>query len=224
VCAAVTFGGDVSLTSDFIYRGLSESNGHPALQLDLHASDVSGNFIGVWGSTRDRGVEPRADADVDVYVGHRFNFVGTWSTSLSAHYYAYVAGQQDRSSDYQELSASVSYLDRWTLSLSAIPNAIRYLPYYRVERSPAYVAETTVQWLLGNHLLVMGGAGYYSIDGAAEYGSSAGGYAYGNAGLGVIWRRYRLELGYFVTQNRAQSLLPYPLANDRVAATLSFSF
>ena len=50
------------------------------------------------------------------------------------------------------------------------------------------------------------------------------GYAYGNVGLAYEWRNWRIDVGYFLTQNRMEDLMAYPTANRRVAGTLSWRF
>ena len=223
---AVSFGGDVAVTSDYIYRGLSESSDKGAFQLDLHASLATGTFAGVWASTMDGRFRPYADDKVEEYIGQRFDLSSAWNTSITATSYTYVGGHQWYSSDYQELTASVSFLDRWTFSLSAIPNAVRYWGEFRTHRYPAYDAETSGQWLLARGFFVTAGVGYYLFKGSdsTSVPSPTTGYAYGNVGLAYEWRRWRVDVGYFLTQNRATSLLPYPSANDRFAGTLNWSF
>jgi uncharacterized protein (TIGR02001 family) len=226
---ALSFGGDVAVTSDYIYRGYSQTNNKGALQLDLHASTRAGTFVGVWTSTLDAHYRPWAHLDVEEYIGQRFDLSSAWNTSITATNYQYLGGNQHYSSDYQQITASVSYLDRWTLSLSAIPNMLRYGQYgeYRLGRYPAYDAETSGQWLIGNGFFITGGAGYYLFTGTdsmpARHPSI--GYAYGNAGLAYEWRNLRLDVGYFLTEKaRARRLFPYPTANDRFAGTLSWRF
>jgi uncharacterized protein (TIGR02001 family) len=113
---AVSFGGDVAFTTDYLYRGLSETSDKGALQLDLHASIATGTFAGVWTSTLDHRFRPYADYKVEEYVGQRFDLSSAWNTSITATNYSYLGGDQPYSSDHQEISASISYLDRWTLS------------------------------------------------------------------------------------------------------------
>jgi hypothetical protein len=43
-------------------------------------------------------------------------------------------------------------------------------------------------------------------------------------GLAYEWHNWRIDVGYFLTQDRAQRLFPYPTANDRFAGTLSWRF
>jgi uncharacterized protein (TIGR02001 family) len=219
----LSFGGSLAYTTDFIYRGLSESGGHGAGQFDLHA-DTGGTFAGVWASTRDHDLDPYADYDVEVYLGHRFNLSNAWGASLSARGRFYVGGDQPFSNDYQEISAALTYLDSWSLSITVIPNAVQYWYETRLGRTTAWVAETTGQWLIVGGLFVTGSAGYYYATGTGSGIDIANHYAYGNAGLAYEYRRWRLDVGYFLTQNRAQQLTPYPIANDRFAGTLTWRF
>jgi uncharacterized protein (TIGR02001 family) len=227
VALAVSFGGDVAVTSDYIYRGYSLTNNKGAVQLDLHGSLQSGTFAGVWTSTLDDKYRPWASFDVEEYIGQRFDLSSAWNTSITATNYQYLGGHQQYSSDYQQITASVSYLDRWTLSFSAIPNMLRYWRYYRIGRYPAYDLETSGQWLIGKSFFITGGAGYYLFTGtdASPIRHPSIGYAYGNVGLAYEWHSLRLDVGYFLTQRaRAQQLFPYPTANDHFAGTLSWRF
>jgi uncharacterized protein (TIGR02001 family) len=232
---AISFGGNAAVTTDYIYRGYSETNDKGAAQLDLHISTQTGTFLGVWASTLDHKYRPWADFEVEEYIGQRFLLGSAWNASITATNYSYVGGEQRYSSDYQQISASVSYLDRWTFSVSAIPNMLRYRrewdsydwDYYPAGRYPAYDVETSGQWLIGKGLFVTGGVGYYLSTGTdpTTPRQPTLGYSYGNVGLAYEWRNLRIDVGYFLTQKAAaQKLLPYPIANDRIAGTLSWRF
>jgi uncharacterized protein (TIGR02001 family) len=218
-----TFGGSLAYTTDFIYRGLSESGGRGAGQFDVHA-DTGGTFAGVWASTRDDDFDPYAHYDVEIYLGHRFNLSNAWGASLSGRARYYVGGDQPFSNDYQEISAALTYLDSGSLSITVIPNAVQYWYETRLGRTTAWVAETTGQWLSVGGLFLTGSAGYYYATGTGSGIAVANHYAYGNVGLAYEYRRWRLDVGYFLTQDRAQQLTPYPVANDRFAGTLSWRF
>lgn len=232
-CASI--GGSLAVTTDYIYRGYSETNNKPAAQVDLHVGTLAGTFVGVWASTLDAKYRPYADLDLEEYVGQRFLLSSAWNTSITATNYSYVGGHQYYSSDFQQITGSISYLDRWTLSVSAIPNMLRYwivrtpqyTEYYRTGRYPAYDIETSGQWLLGRGFFVTGGIGYYLFTGtdSTTFPQPTMGYTYGNVGLAYEWRSWRVDLGYFHTQKAAaQRLFPYPIAGDRVAGTVSWSF
>jgi uncharacterized protein (TIGR02001 family) len=215
-------GGNVAITSDYIYRGVSESDGHPAVQADLHAS-TEGSFAGAWASSRDRDLDPGAAGELEIYLGHRFNLGSAWSATVSARSH-YFLGASQSSADYQEVSASFAWLDRCTFTLASIPNAVRWYEYYRLERSPAWVADAAGQWLIGQGLFVTGAAGYYYSSASSPDRQPGAGYAYGNLGLAYEEHQWRVEVGYFLAQNRAQDFFPYPPANRHVAGTLSWRF
>jgi uncharacterized protein (TIGR02001 family) len=221
----LSVGGGLALTSDYIYRGVSESDGHGAVQADLHLSTSGGTFLGVWSSSRDDNLEPYANAVLDVYLGHRFDLSTDWNVVLSgrSHYYL-GASEYQPSDDYQEIAAAFTYLDRWSVSITAIPNAVRYWRDIRLSRAPAWVADTSGQWLFGEHFFVTGGAGYYYSTGTGPGLERATGYAYGNVGMALELAAWRLDVGYFLAQEGAQRSFPYPVANQRVAATLTWHF
>lgn len=232
-------GATLAATTDYIYRGVSQSDGHGALQADLHAASSGGTFAGVWASTRDDDFEPGASGEMQVYVGRRFSVSSAWSATVSARADYFVGGPARHSDDYQEISAALTWLDRYTLSLTAIPNAVRYVSvvyqyggnqyeYYEVYRSAAFVADAAGQWLvregfLGGGLYVTAAAGYYYASRSDHHPPPAIDYVYGNAGFALAWRRWRLDVAYFAAQRQAAELFPYPVAK-RVAATLSWQF
>jgi uncharacterized protein (TIGR02001 family) len=216
---AGSVGGDVTYTSDYIFRGISESDGRGAAQVDLHATTNGGTFIGVFASTLGEINDRGWDYEVETYLGHRFDLSPSWSATVSAVNYAYIRGDVPFSNDYQELSIAVSYLDQWTLSVAAAPNAVRYVARYRLGRYAAYVTDASGQLPLVGRFFATGGVGYYSLE-----GPDGTGYAYGNIGVAFEYKALRIDAGFYVTQARAQELFPYGQASNRVAGTISWHF
>ncbi len=223
--ASLTPGGELALTSDYIYRGVSESDGHGAVQGDLHVATQGGTFLGAWASSRDSDLAPGANAELQAYVGHRFALSSLWNATLTgrAHYFL-GASAYEPSDDYQEISASLTYLDSWSISITAIPNAVRYWMYKRQSRAPAWVADTSGQWLLGRQFFITAGAGYYRSQGSGTGTDRATGYGYGNAGLAWEHGPFRADVGYFLTQDAAQRSFPYPTAGHKFAGTVTWRF
>jgi uncharacterized protein (TIGR02001 family) len=223
--SGLSAGVGVAVTSDYIYRGVSESDGHAALQGDAHLSSADGSFLGVWASSRDHDLEPGANALLDLYLGHRFDLSPSWSLTASGRSRYYLgASNYEPSADYQELSLALGFLDSWSLSVTAIPNAVRYWMYQRLSRAPAWVADTSGQYLLGEHFFLTAGAGYYYSTSTGAGVQRATGYAYGNLGAAYERRGWRLDVGYFMTQNAAARSFPYPIASHQFAATLAWHF
>lgn len=93
--------GNVSLTSDYVFRGVSQSNQAPALQggvekLFESSSAGSGAYIGTWGSSiswlSDLSTTPAplsSSLELDVYGGYRGKFSEAVSYDIGALYYWY---------------------------------------------------------------------------------------------------------------------------------------
>jgi uncharacterized protein (TIGR02001 family) len=220
IARAISVDGDLSYTSDYIYRGISETGGHGAAQVDVHLTTRDGTFAGAFASTLGRVMFYHWDYEMETYLGHRFDISPLWSTTLTAVNYAYYGGNALVSNDYQELTLAASYLDRWTLSVSASPNVNRYNRTYRLGRYPAYGIDASAQLPLIGRLLFTAGMGYYQVGS----GSEGMGYAYGNSGLAFEYKNLRFDVGYYLTQERAQPQFPYGRARDRIAGTLSWHF
>jgi uncharacterized protein (TIGR02001 family) len=218
---AVTVEGDISYTSDYIFRGISESGGRSAGQIDVRATTRDGTFVGVFATTLGHTWQRSWgnfgwDYELEGYLGHRFDLSPAWSATLTGVSYWYVKGNVPMSNDYQEISVAVSYLDFWTVTAAAIPNAVLFYGDRRLGRYPAYVADTSVQLPLIGRLFFTAGAGYYT--------STQAGYAFGNAGFGFQLKSFRVDAGYYWAQDHAQELFPYGRAGSRFAGTLSWHF
>ncbi len=219
--AAITFDGDLTYTSDYVFRGISQTGGRSAGQIDLHLTSGDGTFLGVFASTLGhvwhRGYDHLGwNYELEEYLGHRFDLSPSWSTTVTAVNYSYLDGNVPLNNDYQELSVAVSYLDSWTVTVAAVPNAVRYDRAYRLGRYPAYTVDASTQLPLVGRLFLTAGAGYYTSDST--------GYAYGNAGLAFEFKSLRLDAGYYVAPDRAQALFPYGRAGSRFAGSVSWHF
>ena len=218
---AVTIEGDISYTSDYVFRGVSETGGRSAGQIDVRASTRDGTFLGVFASTLghtwQRGWGNFGwDYELEAYLGHRFDLSPAWSATLTGVSYSYLQGNVRMSDDYQEISVAASYLDLWTVTEAVIPNAVRFNWDSRLGRYPAYITDTSVQLPLIGRLFLTAGAGYYTSDET--------GYAFGNAGLSFQFKSLRVDGGYYFAQDHAQLLFPYGRAGSRFAGTVSWHF
>jgi len=99
----MTFSSNVSLVSDYLYRGISQTGANPALQGGFDLSHSSGFYAGAWGSSiswlSDAGVNgttsgiSNSGLELDTYAGYkgtagdigydvgylRYNYPGTYS-------------------------------------------------------------------------------------------------------------------------------------------------
>jgi len=217
-------GGSVDVTSDYIYHGLSQSDGDPALQGDLHyRSGASGataeNFIGLWGSTISRSATG-GSYELNAYAGRTF-LIGSDSSATAQYvHYAYPDSHGTPHYDYDELSGTWAYEDRFSATVAWTPNTARYSEYSeRAEGLCCRVLsyDVAVHQSLGHAFTLSAALGYDELRGLSGYG-------YWNAGIAYALGAFQLEVAYFGLQPREEYVYGDVLAGNRVVATLVWRF
>lgn len=67
---AVEISGNVALASDYVYRGISQTNEEAAIQGGFDVEGESGLYVGVWASN----IAFDGSIEVDVYAGYGGEF------------------------------------------------------------------------------------------------------------------------------------------------------
>jgi uncharacterized protein (TIGR02001 family) len=100
---------DIALTSDYVWRGVSQTNQNPALQAGAEYSHAIGVYVGVWGSNVDFGedVDDPARIELDYSIGWRGETEAGLGWDLSLLRYTYPKSTEEF--DYNELTLSLSY-------------------------------------------------------------------------------------------------------------------
>ncbi|MEQ1752754.1 MAG: TorF family putative porin [Micropepsaceae bacterium] len=97
--------GSVSLTSDYRFRGVSQTDRNAALQGGLQYTGSSGLYVGAWASNVDF---PGASSEVDVYAGYDYGL--DENTTIGAQLIAYMYPNSDDSElNYYEVIAKASH-------------------------------------------------------------------------------------------------------------------
>src|ERR1044071_485120 len=123
--AAADVTGSVAITTDYLYRGLSQTDGQPAAQAGVQFHSSNGWNAGMWGSSVDFQNSANLAYEFDLQGGYTWQLSPDWSTQLSYVHYAYL-NDNDSGYDYDEVSASVSYQQRATASVSWSPNTSKH--------------------------------------------------------------------------------------------------
>jgi uncharacterized protein (TIGR02001 family) len=113
---AVTVTGSVSVTSDYRFRGLSQSNKDPAAQSSININHESGLYVGTWVSTLDdqTSLPGYGDVEIDLYGGFTKTLDNGFGFDVGMLYYYYAdapnryAGAEN-DTDFFEPYASVNY-------------------------------------------------------------------------------------------------------------------
>jgi len=107
--SAVTVTGNVTLVSDYRFRGVSLSGGDPAIQGGVTVTHDSGFYVGTWASSID-------DGGTDFYGDEEVDLFGGWSGKVSEGigldvgllYYAYPSNAKGVDAEFFEPYATLS--------------------------------------------------------------------------------------------------------------------
>ena len=155
---AAEFTGYVALTSDYVKRGVSQSDNNAALQLGADISFDSGFFAGAWGSSVDIDNEPtgQRDRELNLYVGYDYDVSDIWRLSANIVSYEYPRQTGDIDYNYVEYTLAVNYDDRLWLEYAYSPDL------YNSNRSSENV-ELFAEFSLSENWSVGSGVGYYDV-------------------------------------------------------------
>ena len=102
---------NVSVTSDYRYRGISQTRLKPALQGGVDYAHSSGFYVGAWASTikwiSDGGGD--ADVEIDTYAGYKTEVGGGVTVDVGFLRYNYPGNDLPVSANTNELYGAVSF-------------------------------------------------------------------------------------------------------------------
>lgn len=213
-----SWGGSVAVTTDYIFRGLSQTDGDPAAQGGIQLQSPAGWSLGVWGSTVDFGSYFSPSYEIDLHAARAWALNPDWSVQLALTHYEYLdAPATDY--DYDELLASLSFQQRITASVGWSPNTSRFGAGRLVENRRALSYELTLLQPLSAHWSICGGAGYYDL--RDLFGT---GYWFWNTGLAFNWEALQIDLSRIDTNDAAKRLFGYRANGSRWTAAFTWRF
>lgn len=202
-----------AITSDYVYRGVSNSDAHGAVQLGLDVSTDSGIFGGIWASTTDITTGNRnRPREVDYYLGYVHYFENDWSASLSINHYSFPGRDGNVDYDYTELAAVVSIHERLWFEFDYTDSVFGH-------GDPAYNLEALASWPLPTSLSLTAGVGRFDV---SEFAGSA--YSYWQIGISRPLGWCTVDLRFHDTNNVPAMIRPSELADPRIVLTISAAF
>lgn len=111
------FSWNAALTSDYMFRGVSQTDDEAALQLGADLNFDNGFYVGVWGSNVDFGAGG-PDIEIDTYIGWNTDLNERFNLDLMLNRYNYI-GEQDGygSIDYNEFIGTLTLDETWSFTL-----------------------------------------------------------------------------------------------------------
>jgi uncharacterized protein (TIGR02001 family) len=179
-------------TSDYVFRGVSQTYDRGALQLGGNYFSPQGWFAGAWGSNVEPYPGTQSALELDLYTGISRSLSGDFNASFLYTHYLYLDDPRTGHYDYDELALSASYLDHLVATISYQPDITLHSNLGYADRRPSLAYELTGRWPLPLGLTIEAGAGYYNLQ--RVFGVR---YWAGDAGINYIYRRVSVDLKHF---------------------------
>jgi uncharacterized protein (TIGR02001 family) len=194
-----SFSGNVALTSDYVFRGISQSDSEIAIQGGFDYANELGSlpiYAGAWASSIDFGLD--GTVEVDVYGGIRPK-LGPVTFDVGVIGYLYPGMDDFFEADMVEFKAgaSIAPAEGLTLGLTAY-----YSPDFTFtvgsDEDAVYV-EGAAAYTISDIFSVSGAVGNQSVDLANYYGAAGDSYTTWNVGGTISKWGFGLDLRYFDT-------------------------
>lgn len=193
-----TITGNVELTSDYLFRGLTQTWGRPAIQGGADLALANGLAAGVWGSSISEHSYPGGSMELDLYASYGRPINDDWSWRAGLYGYVYPganldhAGLPSRSLNTLEANFAVSW-KLWTLKWN---HALT--DYFGADREQGYRGDSKGTnyfmlegaWPLDSKWTLTLHAGYtdYSTKLVAPNANGARDPSYADIGLGAKYQ------------------------------------
>ncbi len=205
----------VALTTDYVWRGVSQTNNDPAIQGSFDVAHESGAYIGAWASSFN-GAPGASSMELDIYAGFsRETDLGGilpfgFTYDLGVLRYEYTS---QSALNFTELYFGGSISPVENLNISTY-----YYYGLKIEQTlPGEYTDMAVDYTLPESLgsiTLLGHAGYYNQKGGLDN------YWDWKAGVARDFGLFNVEVAYTETDDASDS----NLQDGRAVATLSTSF
>jgi uncharacterized protein (TIGR02001 family) len=148
-------------TTDYVFRGVSQSNGQFTVQGGADVTYGPG-YAGVWASGVDFG--DGTDAEVDLYGGVKHAYKG-FNFDVGFIYYGYVGQPTGSPWDYWEGKVAVSH----AVGKGSLGAAVFYSPEFTGKTGDAFYTEVNASYPVVDKVTVSGAFGHQEIDLAPSF-------------------------------------------------------
>jgi uncharacterized protein (TIGR02001 family) len=199
----LTITGNLALTTDYEFRGFSQTQHDPAIQggFDLTDGDF---YAGIWASNVDFGSSVHVPMELDLYAGWRPK-IGPVSADFGVIAYTYPSAHDTGFGDwtYYEAKAADSIPVTPALALGA---AVYWTPEWAQRGGDGLYTELNGSWAVNDSLSVSGAVGYVQANpDSSDYpdgyfvhrsGGGTNNYTTYNIGATYTTRGFAIDLRY----------------------------
>jgi uncharacterized protein (TIGR02001 family) len=159
-----TISGNMTFTTDYVFRGFSQTDENPALQGGFDYEDPSGLHAGVWGSNIDFNNAGDGSMELDVYAGYQ-GALGDMSYDVGGIYYLYPGSDNNLNYDFWETYVALGY----DLESFAVNAGVNYSPDFFGKTGDAFYYYGGIDVPLPYEVTLSAHYGHQDIDEGADY-------------------------------------------------------
>ncbi|WP_052402789.1 TorF family putative porin [Muricoccus aerilatus] len=199
--AGLTVGITPTVSSDYLFRGISQTRNRPAMQGTIDIQHTSGLYVGAFTSNV-AFLGTNARQEVDALAGWRTTVAGV-SLDLGGIAYTYPGHEHGPSLydlQYFELAVKASYeVPNLPMPVKVL-GAFNWSPNYQSEAGDGFYVEGGLEVSLPYNFALAGRAGYQWIQNNARWGTPD--YANWNVTMSYKFSDFVVTAGYFDTSIR----------------------
>lgn len=155
---------NVGFASEYVFRGVSQSDEEPALQGGFDFEHDAGLYAGLWGSSVDFNDGDEASIEADLYAGYAAEWRGL-GYDVGAIYYAYPGASSRLDYDFFEVYGKLSY----ELKPVTLSGGVFLSPEFFGDTGNAEYYFAAVEWPLLERISLTAHIGRQNIDDADSY-------------------------------------------------------
>lgn len=156
--SASPFSATFGVTTDYVFRGVSQTDNGPAFQAGATYTSPIGVYATVWGSNVDFG-EGGPNFEVDYNIGWNKDLSDSWNIDLGVNRYTYTGSSHGYGNiDYNEYLAKLSWKGPVVVS-----GLLGYADDYSNTGAKQTYANLEASYEIGNGFSVGASAGYTTI-------------------------------------------------------------
>ena len=207
--------GYLTLVSDYVFRGASQSNEDPTVQAGVDYLHPSGVFAGAFAARTEFpensfGSSP-GSIELDAYLGYSRAAGRDWSWDVAALRYDF-PDSTGFDYSYDELAANLHFRDVLRLGATVSDDA-------GASNASGWTAEIELRRSLGDRFQLSGSLGHYEFE-RTDWSD----YLYWDVGVSATAGRFTFDVRYFDTDTEEAGFAGPELTRGRLVGSISLGF
>jgi uncharacterized protein (TIGR02001 family) len=222
------FSATFMLSTNYMFRGISQTDNNPAVQGSIDYAHPIGIYAGIWGSNVNSSIS-KGGVEIDFYGGYKHEIFPNLGLDLSVIYYSYPGGGSDPNLNYFEGHVGLDYQFKDLPLSPTIAAAYYYSPDFFGEDGSANYVSGSLALSLPYEFTLSGLIGYQTVAGDKTTGNGQGkdgkdGFDYTNWRIGISKEVLKFILDLSWTDTNESDFLGDDIAGSHIVFSVTRTF